>query len=476
MNNAADLASQRREDGAALFDLSTAAQALGGQARGAASIASVFSDSRAIEPGGLFVALRGARFDGHDYVTAALADGAAAALVEARWAAAHPELEPLLIVEDTLQALGRLAAYWRARFALPVIGVVGSNGKTTVKEMIASILRAAYGEAMLATRGNLNNAIGLPMTLMRLRAHQRAAVIELGMNHPGETAQLSALLQPTIALINNAQREHQEFMHSVAAVAAEHAALIAALPDNGIAIIPASDAHAPLWRRIAGQRRIIDFGLDSPNAPVRASDIQLRPEGAVFSLLTFAGETPLHLHVLGRHNIANALAAAAAALAANLPLAAIRTGLEAFRPVAGRLQPRPARGGGMLIDDTYNANPDSLRAAIDVLAELPGRRLLVLGEMAEVGQAGADFQAEIGAYARERGLDGLHALGDQAAHAVAAFGPMAVHHPRIEALLGAVQTELTPGCTALVKGSRFMRMERVVEALAAAREIDHHAA
>ena len=457
-----------------MIDLASAARAVAGQVSGPSerTFVSVFTDSRQIQPDGLFVALRGARFDGHDFVVSALQGGAAAAMVDSSWAAAHAELAPLLLVEDTLVALGRLAADWRARFALPLIGVVGSNGKTTVKEMIASILRAAFGDEVLATAGNLNNAIGLPLTLLRLREHHRAAVVELGMNHPGETAQLASLMRPSVALINNAQREHQEFMASVEAVAREHIALIEALPADGVAVVNADDEYAPLWRQAAGAHRVIDFGLAAPTAAVRAGEVQLGAHGAVLTLLTFAGSVPVELRALGRHNVLNALAAAAASLAAGLPLTAIKAGLEAFRPVGGRLQVKVGLHGVRLIDDSYNANPDSLRAAIDVLANLPGRRILVIGDMGEVGKAGERFQAEIGAYAQQKGIDVLYALGRQAAHAAAAFGRGARQHLDAAALIAELRGELVPECTLLIKGSRFMRLERVVEALAAGIEDD----
>jgi UDP-N-acetylmuramoyl-tripeptide--D-alanyl-D-alanine ligase len=427
----------------------------------------VHSDTRTLQPGDLFVALRGERFDGHDYLAQARAGGAVAALAERGLAAAGlPGLE----VGDSLVGLQRLSQAWRARFDLPLVAVTGSNGKTTVTQMIASILRAWQGEAALATRGNLNNHIGVPLTLLALRPAHRAAVVELGMNHPGEIAELAALVQPTVALVNNAQREHQEFMKSVEAVARENGAVLTALPADGTAVYPADDAHAPLWAALAGARRRITFGL-GPGADVGAQarwSVRDAAPGWQLELHTPAGAAPVWLRVAGEHNVRNALAATACALAAGAPLAAVVQGLQDFEPVKGRSQVRTLRGGATLIDDTYNANPDSVRAAIDVLAGLPAPRWLVLGDMGEVGGEGPRFHAEVGAYARERGVDALWTAGAACAEAARAFGAAARHHERVEALVDAVVSAPPPFASVVVKGSRFMRMERVVEALQAA--------
>jgi UDP-N-acetylmuramoyl-tripeptide--D-alanyl-D-alanine ligase len=427
----------------------------------------VHSDTRTLQPGDLFVALRGERFDGHDYLAQARAGGAVAALAERGLAAAGlPGLE----VGDSLVGLQRLSQAWRARFDLPLVAVTGSNGKTTVTQMIASILRPWQGEAALATRGNLNNHIGVPLTLLALRPAHRAAVVELGMNHPGEIAELAALVQPTVALVNNAQREHQEFMKSVEAVARENGAVLTALPADGTAVYPADDAHAPLWAALAGARRRITFGL-GPGADVGAQarwSVRDAAPGWQLELHTPAGAAPVWLRVAGEHNVRNALAATACALAAGAPLAAVVQGLQDFEPVKGRSQVRTLRGGATLIDDTYNANPDSVRAAIDVLAGLPAPRWLVLGDMGEVGGEGPRFHAEVGAYARERGVDALWTAGAACAEAARAFGAAARHHERVEALVDAVVSAPPPFASVVVKGSRFMRMERVVEALQAA--------
>jgi UDP-N-acetylmuramoyl-tripeptide--D-alanyl-D-alanine ligase len=463
-----------------MMDTITAARAIAAKLSGAnVQFGGVATDSRALAAGELFVALKGERFDGHDFIAQAFDRGAAAAIVSAERAGA---LEgrvagSLLAVADPLVALGALAAYWRRRFSLPVIAVVGSNGKTTVKEMVASILRAEFGPAqVLASAGNLNNQIGLPLSVLRLRQEHRAAVFEIGMNHPGETAALAAVTQPTIALINNAQREHQEFMRGVAEVAAEHAAVLNALPHDGVAVINADDDYAPFWREVVDRRNaeganlsLRDFGLLAPAAV--SARYRAESWGSVVDIESPGGAVTAELRAPGRHSVANALAATAAATAAGATFDAVRKGLSAFRPIAGRLDIKPGIAGVAIIDDTYNANPDSARAAISVLAKSAGSRWLVLGDMGEVGADGPAFHREIGEYARAAGIDRLLAIGALAGHAVAAFGPGGKHYPDVEALLAALRRELDSphpgGTTVLVKGSRFMRMERVVAALAA---------
>jgi len=448
-----------------MMDTATAAAAVHGQMLGPVrAFARVVTDSRALAAGDLFVALAGERFDGHDFVARALAEGAAAAMVARERASAWEG--PLIAVDDTLAALGALASYWRRRFELPVVAITGSNGKTTTKEMVAAIFRAAAGpDAVLATAGNFNNAIGLPLTLLGLRAQHRLAVLELGMNHRGETRELAGIAAPTIALVTNAQREHQEFMRSVGEVAAEHADAIAALPRDGVAVINADDAHAHVWRAAAeaAGARVCTFGLDAA-ADVSAAVAPLAGASALVLRMP-EGETRAVLHVPGRHMAANAVAAAAAARAAVVDSATIARGLSDFRPAPGRLVPRTGLRGGVVIDDTYNANPDSVRAAIDVLRCVPGRRWLALGDMGEVGEQGPEFHREVGRYARDAGIERLFAAGPLMREAADAFGAQAMHYESVDALAAALAAATTREVTVLVKGSRFMRMERVVQAL-----------
>ncbi len=449
-----------------MMDLREAAEGSGGAASGAnVHIAAVSSDTRTIGQGELFVALRGERFDGHEYLAAARARGAVAAMIDRQAPSASGDSPlPLLLVEDTRRGLGRLAAYWRRKFKAPLIVVTGSNGKTTVKEMIASILAEHAGDGRFhATRGNLNNDIGLPLTLLGLRAEHRCAVVELGMNHVGETAYLADLAQPTVALVNNAQREHQEFMRNVEEVAHEHGAVFSALSVDGVAVINADDRYADYWRGVCAPRRVLDFGLERPAAV--GGRCALRDFGSEIVLRAPAGDASISLHAAGLHNARNALAAAAAAAAAGVALAAIARGLTRFHPAPGRLETKTSTRGAVVLDDSYNANPDSVIAAIEVLARAPGRKLLVLGDMGEVGAHGADFHAEIGRRARAANIDGLYLLGDLCIHAAAAFGKGAGHYGDIDALLDALEPRLAADVTVLIKGSRFMRMERVVQAL-----------
>ncbi len=419
----------------------------------------VHSDTRTLQPGDLFVALRGERFDGHDCLPQARAAGAAAALAEHGLSAALPGLQ----VADALAALQQLAAAWRAQFHLPVAAVTGSNGKTTVTQMVAAIFSAWLGEAALATAGNLNNHIGVPLTLLRLRQPHRAAVLELGMNHAGEIALLAGLVQPTVALVNNAQREHQEFMAGVEAVARENGAVIAALAADGTLVIPADDAYTPLWRQMAGARRVLSFSEQGP-ADITAGAVWAAGAGCwALQLHTPAGEIGTTLHQAGRHNLHNALAATACALAAGAPLVAIAQGLAAFAPVSGRSQlHRLVRDGRSftLVDDSYNANPDSVLAAIRLLAEMPAPRWLLLGDMGEVGHDGPRFHAEVGAAARARGIEHFWAAGTLCAHAGAER-----HFDTVTGLLPALAHDAPAAASVLVKGSRFMKMERVVQAL-----------
>ena len=425
----------------------------------------VHTDSRTVQANDLFVALQGERFDAHDYLDSLPALGVKAAIAQ------HGLTQAGLMgleVPDTKQALGQLAQAWRAQFKLPLIAVTGSNGKTTVTQMIASILHAWQGEAALATQGNFNNDIGVPLTLLRLRDSHRAAVVELGMNHPGEIAQLAVWAAPTVAVVNNAQREHQEFMQSVEAVALENGAVLQALPVDGWAVFPASDTHQAVWRGMATKQRVMDFG--TTDASVKVQQAEWQTSRWLLRLQTPQGDLDCNLNLPGLHNVHNAMAACASALAAGAPLPAIAKGLSNFEAVGGRSRSWVLQSAGhsyTLIDDTYNANPDSVRAAIDWLGQAPGPRLLVLGDMGEVGEQGPQFHHEVGAYAKSCGVDQLFTLGELSQHSANAFQG-AQHFDSMDDLQQQMNTSVREMATVLVKGSRFMRMERVVQALQAA--------
>lgn len=447
------------------MDLVTATAATGGKLEGLnAQFSGVSTDSRQDLAGKLFVALRGERFDAHEFLADVAAQGAVAAIVDQRENLSAPAGLALIRVTDTRLALGALAAFWRRRFSIPLIGVTGSNGKTTVKEMCASILRAWFGEdAVLATQGNLNNDIGVPLMLLRLNAGHRAAVIEMGMNHPGEIAYLAGLAKPDVAIVNNAQRAHLEGMGGLHAVAEEKGSLFGALDTEGVAIINADDEHAAFWLEHLPGCRSLCFGF-SDRADVSAG-IEPLSFGSRLMLGTPQGEVSFDLNAPGEHNARNALGAAAACLAAGAPLEAVARGLSGFAGAKGRLQRKRAIADATLIDDTYNANPDSVRAGIDVLAATPGRKFLVLGDMGEIGEMSAQCHDEIGGYARSAGIDRLFALGEHSTLAARNFGTGGEHFGSVEALADAIRPLLAPDVVVLVKGSRFMRMERVVEAL-----------
>lgn len=455
-----------------MMTLSQAAAVIGARAVGDAVFESVGTDSRNLPRRALFVALRGENFDGHDFVNSAASEGAAAAMVDSAWAANSPACPiPLLVVADTRIGLGALAAQWRSRFSLPLIGVTGSNGKTTVKEMCAAIMRAQHRldgmteDAVLATSGNFNNDIGMPLTLLGLKAGHRAAVIEMGMNQPGEIAYLTGLASPTVAVVNNAQRAHLQGMGSLAEIAREKGSIYEGLSADGVAIINADDPHADYWRQLNVNRKVLTFGLAAP-ADV-SGKCTFHRLGARISVTTPAGGFELELHVPGEHNARNALAATAACIAAGASSEAVITGLRSFVGAKGRLQYGPGLNGSTLVDDSYNANPDSVRAAIDVLASTPGRKILVLGDMGEIGRSSAQLHDEIGGYAKSKGVDALFALGDMSAVAARNFGDGGHHFRTVDALLKAVRPQLDENTVVLVKGSRFMRMERVVTALSA---------
>ena len=443
-------------------------------------ISRVGTDSRQIEAGELFVALAGERFDAHDFLSDVAKAGVGGVLISKQDKC--PADLAAVCVSDTRVGLAQLAAAWRAKHPIPLALVTGSNGKTTVKEMIASIFKAAVGEeCTLVTKGNLNNEIGLPLTLLKLKPTDQLAVVELGMNHPGETAVLAEIAKANIALINNAQREHQEFMATVAAVAEEHSAAIKALPKDGVAIFPADSEFANVWHQAAAGRKTMDFVLLSGASSTKASVTgRLLNDGQV-QVQSEQGVIEIRLNTLGSHNVRNSLAACAVALAAGVSLEKIKQGLEAFVPVNGRMQAKHVDANYTLIDDSYNANPDSVRAAIDALKQSGNSSWLILGDMGEVGNQGPEFHREVGAYAASQGVNKLLALGEQCQFAIAGFedaneslssSGSASHFADMDQLITRLRNELQAQVThgsrhlnILVKGSRFMRMERVVQAL-----------
>lgn len=452
----------------------------------------ITTDSRRITKDCVFIAIKGERFDGHDFVVQAAQAGAGVVIVE-RW---QDTGCTQVLVRDTLEAYGRLAAVWRAQFAIPLICVVGSNGKTTTTQMIASILRTACGkEAIVATRGNFNNHIGVPQMLLELNAGTKAAVIEAGMNHPGEMARLVSWIRPTVVVITNAQREHQEFLDGVEASARENGLAIVALSAKGTAVLPAKDKCLPLWCDLVRARgcRLLTYargeaGTEADESTAIEADITVSSSGTAGDEAIVierrglaldeapqtaeggegAGDSARMTSVLklaGRHALHDAAAAAAASLAIGVRPEAVARGLADFKPVAGRGVHYLLRNGAILIDDAYNANPDSMRAAIDVLADMPGPRVLVVGDMAETGSHAEDYHAEIGEYAKKRGIDRLLAAGEYMRFAVEAFGIGARHFETIEELTHAAQVAAqTPG-TLLVKASNAAGLSRVVDAV-----------
>lgn len=456
--------------------LSELAQLAGGRLQGAdAEIVGASNDTRRMAPGQMFVALGGTKADGHDYVAAAVAQGASAALVARPVDSGIPQI----IVPEVLTALQRGARGWRRRFTGPVCAITGSNGKTTTKEMLASCLRAHYGPRVLATQGNLNNHLGVPLTLLGLQqsgaqAH-RAAVIEMGANHPGEIAELAAIAEPQVGVITLAGAAHLEGFGSIEGVARSKGELFAALSKDGCAAINADDQYASLWQAMAAHCRQLSFGL-GVTADIRAEALQAASDHSRCRLVTPLGHADLRLPLPGRHNVMNALAAATSALAAGIPLDAIVSGLESVQRVGGRLVAQPGKGGAQIVDDTYNANPTSLRAALDWLATVPGRRWLVLGDMAELGSDAERWHREVGEWARAAQVERLYGLGGYSRAAVGAFGSGATHFDSAETLVSALVPGLAAGITVLIKGSRSMRMERVVQAavVAAGENSDAH--
>lgn len=422
-----------------------------------APFARVITDTRQLQPGDLFVALSGDRFDAHDFIAQARERGAAGALV------ARPvnDALPQIVVPDTLQALQRYASLWRSRFSIPLIGVTGSNGKTTTKQMLASVM-AARGP-VLATEGNLNNHIGVPLTLLKLRGHHQTAVIEMGANHLGEIALLASIARPQVGLVTMAGDAHLEGFGSRDGVARGKGELFAALR-GGIAVINADDVYEPLWCSLAAQASVIRFGLNEA-ADVRALDPHAVAGGMRFELRTPSGDAAVHLPLPGIHSVRNALGAAACAIGLGLDVREIAEGLAAMQGAAGRVDWKTTHQGARLLDDSYNANPSSLRAGLEVLAAETGERWLILGDMAELGAHAAELHEEAGRAARQLGIDRILGLGPLASAAARAYGRGGEGFERIEDLIERARAQLGAQAVVLVKGSRSARMERVVAAL-----------
>ena len=419
---------------------------------------SVGTDSRNIVKNQLFIAIKGEHFDGNTFASEAIKQGAAAVLVSD----SNTQARPALVVADTRLALGALAKYWRNKFTLPLVAVTGSNGKTTVKEMIVAILSAA-NKSVLATQGNLNNDIGMPMTLLNLQQKHDVAVIEMGMNHLGEIDYLTHIAQPTVAVINNAGTAHIGEVGSRDNIAKAKGEIFAGLANDGIAVINADDDYAGDWKSLNVGKKIITFGFNKP-ADVSATFTE-KVGLSELMLTTPSGSVDFSLALLGKHNISNALAASAAAVALGVSNADIARGLACMQPVYGRLQSKAGFNGAVLIDDTYNANPDSMKAAIDVLAAIKSDTIFVMGDMAELGDNAPQMHADIGLYAKQKWIKQFFAFGDLSVKASEAFGDHAKHFDSIESLVAALKTQMKQDVTVLVKGSRFMQMERVVKEL-----------
>ncbi len=431
---------------------------------------SVSTDSRDIKQGALFIALSGENFDGHDYVEQALQRGAVAAVVSNKIDCSLPQL----LVRDSRIALGQMAAAWRAGFDIPVVAITGSNGKTTVKEMIAAILSQRGGG--LVTRGNFNNDIGLPLTLLQLTKEHEFAVLEMGANHPGEIEYLTVIAKPDIAVITNVSAAHLQGFGDLDGIARSKAELYAGLASDGTAVINSDDNYAEYWKSVVGKRASIRFGMnEDSNVSTTAKDIRTgmgsmdNGQGKCFTtkfvLRTAHDEVAIELSLAGRHNVMNALAAAATALALEVPVDTIKDGLELMRPVAGRLQLKTGMAGRHIIDDTYNANPGSLSVALEVLSACHGQRVLVLGDMAELGEDSEALHQQVGSEAKAAGIDALYTLGSFSAAASRAFGEAAQHFSDQGALIQSLQETLPDAATVLIKGSRRMHMENVVLAL-----------
>ena len=442
------------------MSLSMLAKSIGSDYQGCdPNVSGISIDTRTLEKGQLFVAIKGERFDGHDYLLLAQQKGAVAAMVSEK---VNTDL-PCLEVKDTLDGLQLLAANWRNKFDLPLIAVTGSNGKTTVKELIGSILTEHFNEVLI-TAGNLNNHIGVPLTLLRLNKQHKCAVIEMGMNHPGEISSLTRLAKPDVALVNNAMLAHVEAFDSVLDVAAAKSEIFQGLSSQGIAVLNADDPNYDFFKKQAGSHQIIDFGLKA--SAMVSAELSYRHEHIDLFMKTPAGSVEVNLNLLGQHNAMNALAATACGLALDIDLVSIKNGLEKVVPVKGRLQPLNLSNGVIVLNDTYNANPDSMKAGIDVLVNMPAsKRILVVGDMGELGEQGPQLHRQIGEYAAAKNIDAFLSLGSLMNLGAKGFGLHGFNTHRINELIERLCGEIEKDCIILVKGSRSMRMERVVDSL-----------
>ena len=420
------------------------------------TVTGLSTDTRSIKGGELFVALKGPNFDGHDFINTALEKGAAACLVE------NESNINAVVTRDTHQALGLLAKAWRQQFKKTVIAITGSNGKTTVKEMIASII--GQNQSVMATDGNFNNDIGVPLTLFRLNDEYDAAVIEMGANHPGEIAYLTNLALPDIAVITNIGSAHLEGFGSIENIAKAKSEIFLGLSESGTAVINADDTFFDEFKKITKEHRVISFGMS--DADVTCS-FESNAMGSILKVSTPKGTCNINLKLLGSHNVMNALAAIAVAIAAEISLEHIVKGLEILKPVNGRLQLKQGLNNSIVIDDTYNANPTSLTAALNVLRDFSGKHFLALGDMGELGKNADSLHIDAGHYAKESGVDSLYSFGKFAAKAAKEFGANGYCYDKHEDMIDALRNELSSDVTLLVKGSRGMHMENVVNALTA---------
>lgn len=425
----------------------------------------ISTDTRTLTPGNLFIAIRGEQFNGHDFIQEAVKKGACAVMVDNSCDISIPQL----VVKDTIEAFGKISEHWRSRFTLPIIGVTGSNGKTTLKNMIASILRAACQNdaAVLATEGNLNNNIGVPVMLCRLNENHRYAVIEMGMNHFNEIAYLTKLAKPQVAIVNNAAEAHLEGLKDVAGVARAKGEIFLGLQKNGAAVLNRDDAHYNYWLGLVKEFKHTSFGLDNP------ADVTATIHDQYITIKTPKGNVDVKLPLLGKHNVKNALAATAVALALDIHLDAIKTGLENVHPAPGRMRQYYLPSGARVIDDTYNANPFSTEAAVNTLATLSGERILVLGDMKELGPNAKQLHFSCGEKIRAAGIDHLFTFGQMTEATSEAFGKNAQHFTDKEKLIAALQPYLKNGTTILIKGSRSMRMETVVAGIIPENQLEH---